>query len=69
MSKSELKQVKKNLKLSANLHEYLMDHPAELDKLPKGATIVFDKSSLNDADSKKVYHAVKKGDKWDLIPA
>lgn len=67
MSKSESKKIEKNLKLSADFHQYSLKHPDLIDSLPEEAHIVFGKeiSSVKGGD---VFLAEKRGSRWTLSP-
>ena len=71
MSKSELKQIEKNLKHAADFQEYVLQNPSVIDHLPAGAQIVFDMDSLTHTKHKKQFRALKKGKKWNVqaLPA
>ena len=69
MSKSEIKEIEKNLALSATFQKYLLKHLDMLDNLPKGATIILNEDVTQAKKQKGIYRAIKKGNKWTLSPA
>jgi len=68
MSKSELKKIEKNLKLSAELQEYILKHPKILDDLPPHSKIILDEDTEK-IKKNNIYKAVKSKSGWQLIPA
>ena len=68
MSKSELKKIEKNLKLSAEFQEYILKHPKILDDLPPHSKIILD-DKITKEEKNNVYRAVKSRSGWQLISA
>ncbi|MDP2669014.1 MAG: hypothetical protein Q8P07_04240 [bacterium] len=67
MSQKEINQIEKNLKKSADLHQYIIKHPEVLEDLPGNVQIIMD----NDTEvkiKKDLYKATKHGSKWILSP-
>ncbi len=68
MSKSELKKIEKNLKLSAEFQEYVLRHPKILDDLPPNSKIILD-DEITKADKNNIYRAVNNRSGWQLVSA